>query len=78
MGSTAYFAQDLIARKRAGKALTGEQIEWLVQGITDNSVSDSQIAAMTMAVCIRGMEHAEMRDLTQAMLDSGRDRKSVV
>jgi thymidine phosphorylase len=72
VGSTAYSAQDLIAKKRAGKALTGEQIEWLVQGITDNSVSDSQIAAMTMAVCIRGMEHAEMRDLTQAMLDSGR------
>ena len=72
MASAAYLTQDLLARKRAGKTLSGAQIECLVQGIADNSVSDSQIAALTMAVCIRGMDRTEMRDLTRAMRDSGR------
>jgi thymidine phosphorylase len=68
----AYLVQDLIARKRAAKTLTSEQIDWLVQGITDESVSDSQIAAMTMAICLQGMNGNETGDLTRAMRDSGK------
>jgi len=63
--------QALIALKRAGKTLDRAQIDWLVEGITSERISDSQIAAMTMAVCIQGMDLDEMRDLTRAMRDSG-------
>ena len=45
----------LIAIKRDGDALTEEQIKSLVQGYTDESVPDYQMAAFAMAVFFQGM-----------------------
>jgi thymidine phosphorylase len=65
------FAQELIRRKRDGGALTDEELRWLVQGITDGSVTDGQAAAFAMAVFFRDLEPHERVTLTTAMRDSG-------
>ena len=48
-------AQEVIRRKRDGLALSAEEIEWLVAGITDGSISDAQVGALAMAIVINGM-----------------------
>ncbi len=62
---------DLIHTKRDGGALTTEQISWLIDAFTRGFVGDEQMAAMTMAIFINGMERTEVRDLTLAMIASG-------
>jgi thymidine phosphorylase len=61
----------LIQKKRDGSALSGDEIRSLVQGITDLSITDAQIAAFAMAVWFRGMDIHEQSALTLAMRDSG-------
>ncbi len=65
------FAQEVIRRKRDGASLTDEELRWLVQGITDGTVTDGQAAAFAMAVFFRDLEPAERVTLTTAMRDSG-------
>lgn len=65
-------AQEIIRQKRDGQALSVAQIEQFVAGITDQSVAESQIAALAMAVYFQGMSTAETVALTLAMRDSGR------
>jgi thymidine phosphorylase len=64
--------QEIIRRKRDKQPLTSEEIGAFIQGITDNTVSEAQIAAFTMAVFLNGMERRECVDLTLSMRDSGR------
>src|SRR5271156_3960504 len=64
-------AVDIIRKKRDAGELTREEIEFLVRGATDDSVPDYQLAAWLMAVVWRGMTHAELAALTEAMLHSG-------
>src|SRR2546422_314322 len=63
---------ELIERKRLGSRLSREEIETLVLGYARGDVPDYQIAAWLMAVCWRGMEDDEPRDLTGVIVDSGR------
>jgi thymidine phosphorylase len=62
---------DLIRAKRDKGTLTTEQINWLVDAYTRGYVADEQMSAMTMAIFLNGMERAEIRDLTLAMIASG-------
>ena len=61
----------ILARKRAGLALDAEAIGEIVQGAVDGSWSEGQLGAFLMATAIRGMDLAETRELTRAMLESG-------
>ena len=62
---------ELIRRKRDGGELSASEIDQLVAGITDGSVSDAQVGALAMAIVWRGMSAAERVALTGAMTRSG-------
>jgi thymidine phosphorylase len=64
-------AAELIRIKRDGGALTPEQITAFVDGVTREIWSDAQVAAMAMAIVLRGMSGDETVALTRAMTDSG-------
>lgn len=64
--------QEIIRHKRDKQVLPREEIRAFVGGITENTVSEAQIAAFTMAVFLNGMSREECVDLTLAMRDSGR------
>ena len=62
----------LISQKRDGRELTRPAIEYLIEGFTEGSVPDYQMAAFAMAVYFQGLSFDETVDLTRAMRDSGR------
>jgi thymidine phosphorylase len=62
---------DLIRIKRDRGTLSTEQIDWLIDAYTRGYVASEQMAAMTMAIFINGMERSEVRDMTLAMIASG-------
>lgn len=62
---------EVIATKRDGGALTAEQIGDFVGGLVDGRWSDSQAAALAMAIVLRGMSRDETVALTRAMTHSG-------
>ncbi len=64
--------QEFIRRKRDGHTLATDEIRDFIRGITDESVTEGQIAAFTMATFFNGMTRDEAVALTTAMRDSGR------
>jgi len=64
-------AVDLIRTKRDGGELASEQIAAFVQAATHGSWPDYQLAAMLMAICIRGMTNRETAAFTHEMTNSG-------
>ncbi|MBI4758699.1 MAG: pyrimidine-nucleoside phosphorylase, partial [Chloroflexi bacterium] len=62
---------DLIAKKREGLALNGEEIEYVIKGFTRGEIPDYQVSAWLMAVVLRGIEEREITDITLAMAHSG-------
>jgi thymidine phosphorylase len=65
------YVPDLIRVKRDGGELGEDEIQELVTGIADGSVSDAQVGALAMAIVLNGMTAAERIALTGAMRDSG-------
>jgi len=63
--------REFIKAKRDGCELTAEAITEFIGGIARGEVSDAQIGAFAMAVCIRDMSMAEQTALTLAMRDTG-------
>ncbi len=62
---------EIIAKKRDGLCLTREEISLFVRGAGEGSLPEEQLAALLMAICIRGMTGEETGWLTQEMLHSG-------
>ena len=62
---------DLIEKKVNGGTLSKEEIAYIVNGFTDGSIPDYQMAAFQMAVVFQGMTDRETADLTMAMMHSG-------
>lgn len=62
---------DVILKKKAGGALTPEEIRAFARGAADGSVPDYQLAALLMAICWRGMTAEETACLTMEMMHSG-------
>src|SRR5262245_9307458 len=67
-----YLPQEIIRAKRDGNPLAAEEIDFFIAGLTDGSISEGQVAALAMAVFLRGMTRDETVALTLAMRDSGR------
>jgi len=63
--------QEIIRKKRDKKTLSKKEISLFVNGLTDGSFSDPQVAAMSMAIFSNGMSREETVDLTEAMTTSG-------
>lgn len=66
-----YPAVDVIRVKRDGGQLTEDQIAWVVDGYTRGVVTQEQMAALAMAITLRGMSPSETANWTAAMLASG-------
>jgi thymidine phosphorylase len=63
--------QEVIARKRDGATLSADEIHFMVEGLTAETISEGQAAAFAMAVFFRGLDLDERVALTRAMRDSG-------
>lgn len=63
---------ELIEKKRDGKALAKDEIEFFVSGVTDKTIPDYQISSFLMAVLFQGMTDQETADLTISMSRSGK------
>ncbi|ASK64968.1 thymidine phosphorylase [Brachybacterium avium] len=62
---------DVIRTKRDGGRLADEQIDWVIDAYTRGVVAEQQMAALAMAIFLRGMERPEIARWTRAMIDSG-------
>lgn len=67
----AMLPQEIIRKKRDGAALSTEEIAFMVEGLTDETVGEGQVAAFAMAIFFKGLDRGECVALTLAMRDSG-------
>src|SRR5713226_1679756 len=66
-----YDTTDLIRAKRDGRPLTDAQIRWLIDASLGREVAEEQMSALLMAIYFHGLDRAELRAWTAAMVDSG-------
>ncbi|HZE50510.1 MAG TPA: thymidine phosphorylase, partial [Jatrophihabitantaceae bacterium] len=66
-----FAAVDVIAAKRDGGRIPDEQIDWVIDAYTRGVVAEEQMAALAMAILLRGMERSELARWTAAMIASG-------
>lgn len=64
-------AVDLIRKKRDGKELAPEEIQFFVRGAATEAIPEGQLAAWLMATFLRGLSLREVNALTTAMKLSG-------
>ena len=62
---------DIIEKKRDGKSLTKEEIEFFVNGYTHEEVPDYQASSLAMAIFFQDMNDEERAALTMSMVNSG-------
>lgn len=62
---------DIIEKKRDGKELSTEEIQFFVKGYTEGTIPDYQAASLLMAIYFQDMTERERTDLTMAMVESG-------
>jgi thymidine phosphorylase len=64
-------AVEIIRTKRDGHELSGAQVDWVIAAYTRGEVAEEQMAALAMAVLLRGLTPAELARWTAAMIASG-------
>jgi pyrimidine-nucleoside phosphorylase len=64
-------AVDIIIKKRDGKVLTEQEINFFIENYTTDEIPDYQASAWAMAVLLNGMTAEETTYLTLAMANSG-------
>jgi pyrimidine-nucleoside phosphorylase len=64
-------AVDIIIKKRDGKVLTEQEINFFIENYTSDEIPDYQASAWAMAVLLNGMTAEETTYLTLAMANSG-------
>lgn len=67
----ALLMQEIIRKKRDKQILSAEEIRFYVEGVTRETVSEGQIAALCMAIFFNDLNWDERTALTLAMRDSG-------
>jgi thymidine phosphorylase len=69
--SEAFDAVEVIRTKRDGGVLSDAQVDWVIDAYTRGAIADEQMAALAMAVLLRGLTPAELARWTAAMIASG-------
>ncbi|MCH4355832.1 pyrimidine-nucleoside phosphorylase [Staphylococcus sp. HMSC068D03] len=62
---------DIIEKKRDGKSLSKEEIEFFTKGYTNGDIPDYQASSLAMAIFFQDMNDEERAALTMAMVNSG-------
>lgn len=62
---------DIIEKKRDGKSLNKEEIDFFIKGYTNGDISDYQASSLAMAIFFQDMNEEEHAHLTMAMVNSG-------
>ena len=62
---------EIINKKRLGKILTKEEINYAVNGYLSGEVKDYQMSSLLMAIVLKGLTDHEIITLTEIMLNSG-------
>ena len=58
-------------KKRDGKSLSKEEIEFFIKGYTNGDIPDYQASSLAMAIFFQDMNDEERAALTMAMVNSG-------
>lgn len=64
-------AYDIIKKKRDGEELTKDEINFIIEGYTANTIEDYQVSALLMAIYLNKMNERETLELTKAIVESG-------
>ncbi|NLL06865.1 MAG: pyrimidine-nucleoside phosphorylase [Clostridiaceae bacterium] len=62
---------DVIEKKRDGKELSYDEINYFIKNYCDELIPDYQVSALLMAIFLQGMNEREIADLTEIMANSG-------
>ncbi len=62
---------DIINKKRLGRALTYNELDYFFKGYLKGEIKDYQMSSLLMAICIRGMSDEEIFALTKIFIESG-------
>ncbi|KMO68835.1 thymidine phosphorylase [Mycolicibacterium obuense] len=71
MTQNTFDAPTVIRTKRDGNALCDAAIDWVIDAYTHDRVTDGQMAALLMAIFLKGMSGHEIARWTAAMVASG-------
>ena len=63
--------EEIIIKKRDGKILGSEEINFFINGYTKGEIPDYQASALLMSIYFQGLSEKEITDLIEAMMLSG-------
>lgn len=66
-----FHIEAFINHKREGKEHSAEEIQHFINALVSGNVTDAQIGAWLMAVCVQGLNQNETIALSEAMVSSG-------